>query len=111
MEYSEIKELMDSVTDYINRSTQYLKTEDYTKLVALEQEYADLPVMLQDVPVDKLQMFSSEMKRFNTQLTDVRDAMINERDSIRSQLDSMGNNSSAAKAYLKSSMNAPKTDD
>ncbi len=104
MDYHDIKALMDKVDGYIRQSKALLEQKDYEQLIELEKDYALLSADLQEIPADKLQMFSAEMNRFNTQLTTIRDAMIKERDAIRQQLDQAGDNSSAAKAYLKSSM-------
>lgn len=102
MEYSDIKRLMEQVESYIQRSQEILSKEEYRKLPELEAEFSHLSTDLQDVPVEKMQMFSAEMRRFDRQLKEVRDTMVRERDAIRSQLNVMGNQNNAAKAYMKS---------
>ncbi len=111
MDYKDIKVLMEQVEAYIQRSQEILSKEEYEKLPELEHEFSNLSSDLQDVPAEKMQMFSAEMRRFDRQLKEVRDAMVRERDAIRAQLNSMGNQNSAAKAYMKSFSNSSVDED
>lgn len=105
MNNSQIQQLMQRMEEYIVKSKLYLEAEHYSELIELEQDAAALKADLQEMPVDKVQMFSAEITRFDRQLSEIRDAMITKRDEIRQQIGQLGNNSSAAKAYLKSSYN------
>jgi hypothetical protein len=111
MDYTDIKQLMNKVEDYIQRSQEYLAKEEYAKLLDLDKQYGDLSYELQDVPAEKMQMFHGEMRRFDRQLKEVRDIMVRERNAIRAQINSMGNQNNAAKAYMKSQKNSPRDDE
>lgn len=103
MDYSEIQSLMARVDRYITESRELIEQGNYEALVTLEQEYADLSEDLRDVPADKVQLFAKEMQRFSVQLTQTRDIMMRQRDTIREQLSQMEGSANAAKAYVKSS--------
>jgi Flagellar protein FliT len=95
--------LVERAYHYLDDMDACLQAGKFNHLNHLEDEYASLIEEIQLVRPEHVQPFAMDFELIATRLTQLRDIMVQHRDQLRTQLSGIGQTSTAAKAYVKSS--------